>query len=88
MGLRTLQVNTKQITRDFKEILKEYDICQNISSIITDNAANMTCAFEVQMLEKHSDESEKESGQRVNVFPVLLILCNSLCENQHGQGEK
>lgn len=81
MGLRTLQVNTKQITRDFKEILKEYDICQNISSIITDNAANMTCAFEVQMPEKHSDESEKESGQRVNVFPVLLILCNSLCEN-------
>lgn len=50
----------EQIACAFEEIVEEYGIHQKISYIITDNAANIKCAFKVQMPQQRSDESESE----------------------------
>ncbi|KAK9961953.1 hypothetical protein ABG768_007347 [Culter alburnus] len=50
----------ERITSAFEEITEEYGIRQKISYIITDNAANMKCAFKVHMPQQQSDDSESE----------------------------
>lgn len=50
----------ERIACAFEEITEEYGIRQKMSYIITDNAANMKCAFKVQMPQQHSDDSESE----------------------------
>lgn len=47
----------EQIACAFDEIVEEYKIGQKINYIITDNAANMKCAFKGQVLQQQSDES-------------------------------
>lgn len=46
----------------FDEIIDEYDIASKVKYIITDNAANMKCAFKVKLPqeEQHSDGSDPE----------------------------
>lgn len=50
----------EHIASAFKEITEEYGIHQKISYILTDNAANMKCAFKVNMPQQQSDDSESE----------------------------
>lgn len=50
----------EHIASAFEEITEEYGIRQKISYIITDNAANMKCAFKVNMPQQQSDDSESE----------------------------
>uniref|UniRef100_A0A3Q1GY77 HAT C-terminal dimerisation domain-containing protein n=1 Tax=Acanthochromis polyacanthus TaxID=80966 RepID=A0A3Q1GY77_9TELE len=50
----------ERIASAFEEITEEYGIRQKISYIITDNAANMKCAFKVHMPQQQSDNSESE----------------------------
>ena len=52
-----------RIASAFEEITEEYDIRQKITFIITDNAANMKCAFKVQMPQHQSSESESETDE-------------------------
>lgn len=50
----------ERIVSAFEEIMEEYGICQKISYVITDNAANMKCAFKVHMPQRQSDDSKSE----------------------------
>lgn len=50
----------ERIASAFEEITEEYGIRQKISYIITDNAANMKCAFKVHMSQQQSDDSDSE----------------------------
>uniref|UniRef100_A0A3Q3AYL0 HAT C-terminal dimerisation domain-containing protein n=1 Tax=Kryptolebias marmoratus TaxID=37003 RepID=A0A3Q3AYL0_KRYMA len=50
----------EHIVSAFEEITEEYGICDKISYIITDNAANMKCAFKVHMPQQQSDDSDSE----------------------------
>uniref|UniRef100_A0A3B4ZNS1 Uncharacterized protein n=1 Tax=Stegastes partitus TaxID=144197 RepID=A0A3B4ZNS1_9TELE len=50
----------ERIASAFEEITEEDGIRQKISYIITDNAANMKCAFKVHMPQQQSDDSESE----------------------------
>ncbi|CAK6977231.1 zinc finger BED domain-containing protein 4-like [Scomber scombrus] len=50
----------ERIFSAFEEITEEYGIRQKISYIVTDNAANMKCAFKVRMPQQQSDDSESE----------------------------
>lgn len=50
----------ERISSAFEEITEEYSIRQKISYIVTDNAANMKCAFKVRMPQQQSDDSESE----------------------------
>uniref|UniRef100_A0A3Q3BF94 HAT C-terminal dimerisation domain-containing protein n=1 Tax=Kryptolebias marmoratus TaxID=37003 RepID=A0A3Q3BF94_KRYMA len=50
----------EHIASAFEEITEEYDIRDKISYIITDNAANMKCAFKVHMPQQQSDDSDSE----------------------------
>ncbi|KAL0199462.1 hypothetical protein M9458_008002 [Cirrhinus mrigala] len=54
----------ENIAMAFDEIVDEYNIASKVEYIITDNAANMKCAFEVKLPqdEQHSDESDVEHG--------------------------
>ncbi|KAK0145124.1 putative AC9 transposase [Merluccius polli] len=52
--------SAERIASAFEEITEEYAIRQKISYIITDNAANMKCAFKVHMPQHQSDESKSE----------------------------
>lgn len=47
----------------FDEIIDEYNIASKVRYIITDNAANMKCAFKVKLPQEeqqHSDGSDAE----------------------------
>ncbi|XP_037539816.1 zinc finger BED domain-containing protein 6-like [Nematolebias whitei] len=50
----------EHIASAFEEITEEYGIHDKISYIITDNAANMKCAFKVHMPQSDDSESEEE----------------------------
>ncbi|TRY66067.1 hypothetical protein DNTS_033193 [Danionella cerebrum] len=52
------------IAMAFDEIIDEYNIASKVSYIITDNAANMKCAFKVKLPqeEQHTDGSDAEDG--------------------------
>lgn len=50
----------EQIASAFEEITDEYGIRQKISYIVTDNAANMKCAFKVHMPQQQADDTESE----------------------------
>ena len=50
----------ERISSAFEEITEEYGIRQKISYIVTDNAANMKCAFKVRMPQQQSDDSKSE----------------------------
>ena len=53
----------ERIASAFEEITEEYGIRQKISYILTDNAANMKCAFKVQFPQQPSEDSETESDE-------------------------
>lgn len=50
----------EQIAYAFEEIVEGYKIPQKMSYNITDNAANVKCAFKVRMPRHRPDESERE----------------------------
>ncbi|XP_048084331.1 uncharacterized protein LOC125284431 [Alosa alosa] len=50
----------ERISAAFEEILEEYGIAQKVCYIITDNAANMKCAFKVQMPLQQASDTESE----------------------------
>ena len=50
----------ERISSAFEDITEEYGICQINSYIVTDNAANMKCAFNVPMPQQQSGDSESE----------------------------
>ncbi|KAK9952779.1 hypothetical protein ABG768_018586 [Culter alburnus] len=67
----------EQIASAFEEIPDEYGIRQKISYIVTDNAANMKCAFKVHMPQQQADDPEKlpwSSGERLSCFAHSLQL--------------
>lgn len=61
----TGQHAAENITITFYEIVDEYRITNKVAYVITDNAANMKCAFKVKLpqQEEHSEESDdSENG--------------------------
>ncbi len=54
----------ENIAMAFDEIVDEYNIASKVEYIITDNAANMKCAFKVKLPQdkQHSDDSDAEDG--------------------------
>ncbi|XDV31501.1 hypothetical protein PO909_002492 [Leuciscus waleckii] len=51
----------ERISAAFEEILEEYGITQKVCYIIADNAANMKCAFKVQMPLQQASDTESEN---------------------------